>query len=138
MKTLWVIFNWPAVFKLTKRSFWVSQLGFSFVKEARDCFSINSGCGEIGRRTRFRFWRREAWGFKSLHPHHYFLSNSLKFLQENHLEEKSCHTFRTQSADQAPIIITDVCQNTQFQHMVHSSGNPCLIAQRRLLSMQNV
>ena len=19
---------------------------------------------------RFRFWRREAWGFKSLHPHH--------------------------------------------------------------------
>ena len=29
----------------------------------------NCGCGEIGRRTRFRFWRREAWGFKSLHPH---------------------------------------------------------------------
>ena len=29
------------------------------------------GCGEIGRRTRFRFWRREAWGFKSLHPHHF-------------------------------------------------------------------
>ena len=28
------------------------------------------GCGEIGRRTRFRFWRRKAWGFKSLHPHH--------------------------------------------------------------------
>ncbi len=29
------------------------------------------GCGEIGRRTRFRFWRRKAWGFKSLHPHHF-------------------------------------------------------------------
>ena len=28
------------------------------------------GCGGIGRRTRFRFWRRKAWGFKSLHPHH--------------------------------------------------------------------
>lgn len=32
--------------------------------EAHGC-----GCGEIGRRTRFRFWRRKAWGFKSLHPH---------------------------------------------------------------------
>jgi hypothetical protein len=28
------------------------------------------GYGEIGRRTRFRFWRRKAWGFKSLYPHH--------------------------------------------------------------------
>ena len=27
-------------------------------------------CGEIGRRTRFRIWRRKAWGFKSLHSHH--------------------------------------------------------------------
>ena len=27
------------------------------------------GCGEIGRRTRLRIWRREAWGFESLHPH---------------------------------------------------------------------
>ncbi len=27
------------------------------------------GCGGIGRRTRFRIWRRKAWGFKSLHPH---------------------------------------------------------------------
>ena len=34
--------------------------------------SAKCGCGEIGRRTRFRFWRREAWGFKSLHPHHFF------------------------------------------------------------------
>ena len=31
------------------------------------------GCGEIGRRTRFRFWRRKAWGFESLHPHHTLL-----------------------------------------------------------------
>ena len=59
----------------------------------------------------------------------------LKFLQENHLEDKSGNTFSTQSADQAPIIITDVCQNTQLKHMVHSSGNPCLGAQRRLLNM---
>ena len=27
-----------------------------------------SGCGEIGRHTRLRIWRREAWGFESLHP----------------------------------------------------------------------
>ncbi len=32
--------------------------------------ALGCGCGEIGRRTRFRFWRRKAWGFKSLHPHH--------------------------------------------------------------------
>ncbi len=31
---------------------------------------LGCGCGEIGRRTRFRFWRRKSWGFKSLHPHH--------------------------------------------------------------------
>ena len=29
----------------------------------------NCGCGEIGRRTRLRIWRREAWGFESLRPH---------------------------------------------------------------------
>src|ERR1700679_203174 len=29
-----------------------------------------SGYGEIGRRTSFRYWRRKAWGFKSLYPHH--------------------------------------------------------------------
>ena len=29
------------------------------------------GCGGIGRRTRLRIWRRKAWGFKSLHPHHF-------------------------------------------------------------------
>ena len=28
------------------------------------------GCGEIGRRTRFRFWRLRACRFKSYHPHH--------------------------------------------------------------------
>ncbi len=28
------------------------------------------GYGGIGRRTRFRFWRRELWGFESLYPHH--------------------------------------------------------------------
>jgi hypothetical protein len=27
------------------------------------------GCGGTGRRTGFRFRRRKAWGFKSLHPH---------------------------------------------------------------------
>jgi hypothetical protein len=29
------------------------------------------GCGGIGRRTRLRIWRRKAWGFDSLHPHHF-------------------------------------------------------------------
>ncbi len=116
----------------------LSQLSFSFAKCPKDCNSIDCGCGEIGRRTRFRFWRREAWGFKSLHPHHYFLSNLLKFLQEIHLEDKSCHKFRTQSADHASIIIADVCQNTQLEHMAHSSGKAFHSAQRRLLNMQNV
>ena len=27
------------------------------------------GCGEIGRHTRLRIWRRKAWGFESLRPH---------------------------------------------------------------------
>lgn len=27
------------------------------------------GCGEIGRRARFRFWFLTEWGFKSSHPH---------------------------------------------------------------------
>ena len=27
-----------------------------------------AGRGEIGRRTRLRIWRREAWGFESLRP----------------------------------------------------------------------
>ena len=27
------------------------------------------GCGGTGRRTRFRFWRGDPWGFESLHPH---------------------------------------------------------------------
>jgi hypothetical protein len=27
------------------------------------------GYGEIGRRTRLRIWRREAWGFESLYPY---------------------------------------------------------------------
>ncbi len=31
--------------------------------------TLSGGCGGTGRRTRFRFWRREAWGFESLHPH---------------------------------------------------------------------
>ena len=34
-------------------------------KPFQDC----RGCGEIGRHTRLRIWRREAWGFESLHPH---------------------------------------------------------------------
>lgn len=34
---------------------------------------VLSGRGEIGRRTRLRIWRREAWGFESLRPHsHHF------------------------------------------------------------------
>ncbi len=30
---------------------------------------MDCGRGEIGRRTRLRIWRREAWGFESLRPH---------------------------------------------------------------------
>ena len=59
--------------KNIKRLFLLSQLSFSFAKESLDCVAIACGCGEIGRRTRFRFWRRKAWGFKSLHPHHLIL-----------------------------------------------------------------
>jgi hypothetical protein len=29
------------------------------------------GRGEIGRRTRFRFWHRKMWGFESLRPHQF-------------------------------------------------------------------
>ncbi len=32
-----------------------------------------SGRGEIGRRTRLRIWRREAWGFESLRPHNFLV-----------------------------------------------------------------
>ncbi len=31
-------------------------------------FCRPAGRGEIGRRTRLRIWRREAWGFESLRP----------------------------------------------------------------------
>ena len=40
---------------------------------------VERGCGGIGRRTRFRFWRREAWGFESLHPHHFLLLISCNY-----------------------------------------------------------
>jgi trigger factor len=33
------------------------------------------GRGEIGRRTRLRIWRREAWGFESLRPHFFIQSD---------------------------------------------------------------
>ena len=32
--------------------------------------ALQSGRGEIGRHTRFRFWRREVWEFESPRPHH--------------------------------------------------------------------
>ena len=53
----------PGFLKLLKLIFYI----LIFSNDAINIFL--SGCGEIGRRTRFRFWRREAWGFKSLHPH---------------------------------------------------------------------
>ena len=34
----------------------------------RECLA--RGRGGTGRRTRFRFWHRKMWGFKSLRPHH--------------------------------------------------------------------
>lgn len=35
------------------------------------------GCGEIGRRTRLRIWRRKACRFDPYHPHQ--LANTLFF-----------------------------------------------------------
>ena len=46
------------------------KLGFRFSTAQKTIMlCCCCGCGEIGRRTRFRIWRRKAWGFKSLHPH---------------------------------------------------------------------
>ena len=67
--------------KNIKRLFLLSQLSFSFAKETLDCVAIACGCGEIGRRTRFRFWRRKAWGFKSLHPHQTGKTNLVTLFQ---------------------------------------------------------
>jgi hypothetical protein len=49
---------------------------FKFIKPNKTLQDIDNqtlirGYGEIGRRTRLRIWRREAWGFESLYP--YFL-----------------------------------------------------------------
>jgi hypothetical protein len=52
-----------------------------FFAEAK-YLSLSCGCGGIGRRTRLRIWRRKAWGFKSLHPHHICGSSSVV---EHHL-----------------------------------------------------
>ena len=38
------------------------------------------GRGEIGRRTGFRFQRREVWEFESLRPHHVLKSKALTLL----------------------------------------------------------
>ena len=46
---------------------------------------ILRGCGEIGRRTRFRFWRLRACRFKSYHPHHIHNLILLKALIYKHL-----------------------------------------------------
>ncbi len=32
--------------------------------------AVPRGCGGIGRRTSFRYWRVTSWRFKSSHPHH--------------------------------------------------------------------
>jgi hypothetical protein len=41
------------------------------VKPVKEKAAIEQcGCGEIGRRTRFRFSRRKACRFDSCHPHH--------------------------------------------------------------------
>ena len=43
------------------------------------------GCGGIGRRTRLRIWRRKAWGFDSLHPHHLIFICGSSSVVEHHL-----------------------------------------------------
>ncbi len=43
------------------------------------------GCGGIGRRTRLRIWRRKAWGFDSLHPHHLIVICGSSSVVEHHL-----------------------------------------------------
>ena len=81
MRRLWLLFSqfvtvllalWFVV--LTLKPQWPQdwqaawQNGDSIMQKTR---AMRPG-GEIGRRTRFRFWRRKAWGFKSLHPHQVF------------------------------------------------------------------
>ena len=61
--------------------------------------------------------------------------NSFEF---NHRGRPSCHTFRTQYAVQAPIIITAMCLNTQSKLTVRSSGKLCPNALKKLKLMQNV
>ena len=43
------------------------------------------GCGGTGRRARLRIWFREEWGFKSLHPHHFFFEAQKSFV--THVKE---------------------------------------------------
>jgi trigger factor len=69
------------------------------------------GCGEIGRRTRLRIWRREAWGFESLHPH--TLSSLL-------LQAFFLHTIRTNTMAS---VETSKVDNTStiFKISIHKS-----------------
>ncbi len=55
----------PHVRTSTRRPIGILRLFHYLCKPFQDC----RGCGEIGRHTRLRIWRREAWGFESLHPH---------------------------------------------------------------------
>lgn len=60
--------NFPIIKAIFKTSFRINLLSLRSICQKRD-ENRKSGCGEIGRRTRLRIWRREAWGFESLHPH---------------------------------------------------------------------
>ncbi len=55
----------PHVRTSAHRPIGILRLFHYLCKPFQDC----RGCGEIGRHTRLRIWRREAWGFESLHPH---------------------------------------------------------------------
>ena len=46
------------------------NLNFLLIEDCETLWYFKGGCGEIGRRTRFRFWRLRACRFKSYHPHH--------------------------------------------------------------------
>ena len=58
-------FPFYAIF-INKSSKFATHLKYA---SALNIFQISGGCGEIGRRTRLRIWRREACRFDPYHPH---------------------------------------------------------------------
>ena len=93
------------------------------------------GRGGIGRRAALRSLFCNKSGSSSLLDRTIPSAQLTEIHKENHSEERLCHTFRTQTADQVLIITIDMCPNTQSKHMAISLGNPCLIILTRQLNM---